>query len=148
MVCRCLYILLRLGQICNSSTIDWISKDFAIAILSYCNFVGRQDFAFFYNPNSVLFGSGSDDRPRLTQFDQIVSGLQKIFNLDPIDVNCVYFVALCPNGWIVGAFLGQPLRPVHSLLQIPTVTIMFAWLSLQFHRLWWPRHEDAISDRN
>ena len=54
MVCRCLYILLRLGQICNSSTIDWISKDFAIAILSYCNFVGRQDFAFFLQSKQCL----------------------------------------------------------------------------------------------
>ena len=54
MVCRCLYILLRLGQICNSSTIDWISKDFAIAVLSYCNFVGRQDFAFFLQSKQCL----------------------------------------------------------------------------------------------
>ena len=38
--------------------------------------------------SSVLFGSGSDDRPMLTQFDQILYRLQIFLNLDPINVNC------------------------------------------------------------
>ena len=93
-------------------------------LLQFCR--PLKTLLFCCNPNSVLFGSGSDDRPMLTQFDQIVSWLQIFFNLDPINVNCVEFVALRQNGWIVGAFLGQLLRTVHSLLlclQILTVTI-------------------------
>ena len=75
MVCRCLYILLGTGQFCNSSTICWIAKDFALAVLSCCNLVGRPDFALCC---TILFGSGSADRPMLTQFNHIVSGFHNI----------------------------------------------------------------------
>ena len=103
MVCRCLYILLGTGQFCNSSTICWIAKDFALAVLSCCNLVGRPDFALCC---TILFGSGSADRPMLTQFNHIVSGLQMLLNHDPINENCVSFVALHQNRRIVWAFLG------------------------------------------
>ena len=103
MVCRCLYILLGTGQFCNSSTICWIAKDFALAVLSCCNLVGRPDFALCY---TILFGSGSADRPMLTQFNHIVSELQMLLNHDPINENCVSFVALHQNRRIVWAFLG------------------------------------------
>ena len=103
MVCRCLYILLGTGQFCNSSTICWIAKDFALAVLSCCNLVGRPDFALCC---TILFGSGSADRPMLTQFNHIVSELQMLLNHDPINENCVSFVALHQNRRIVWAFLG------------------------------------------
>ena len=54
MVCRCLFVLLGLGRFCNSSAIDWIAKDFALAVLSCCSFVGRQDFVFCCNPTRSL----------------------------------------------------------------------------------------------
>ena len=141
MVCRCLYILLGTGQFCNSSTICWIAKDFALAVLSCCNLVGRPDFALCC---TILFGSGSADRPMLTQFNHIVSELQMLLNHDPINENCVSFVALHQNRRIVWAFLGpEPEgRPLFSFfLQRPTVTIMFAllgnaMLALQFQRSW------------
>ena len=103
MVCRCLYILLGTGQFCNSSTICWIAKDFALAVLSCCNLVGRPDFALCC---TILFGSGSADRPMLTQFNHIVSELQMLLNHDPINENCVSFVPLHQNRRIVWAFLG------------------------------------------
>ena len=112
MVCRCLYILLGTGQFCNSSTIYWIAKDFALAVLSCCNLVGRPDFALCC---TILFGSGSADRPMLTQFNHIVSELQMLLNHDPINVNCVSFVALHRNRRTVWAFWDQNLRAVHPL---------------------------------
>ena len=112
MVCRCLYILLGTGQFCNSSTICWIAKDFALAVLSCCNLVGRPDFALCC---TILFGSGSADRPMLTQFNHIVSELQMLLNHDPINVNCVSFVALHRNRRTVWAFWDQNLRAVHPL---------------------------------
>ena len=112
MVCRCLYILLGTGQFCNSSTICWIAKDFALAVLSCCNLVGRPDFALCC---TILFGSGSADRPMLTQFNHIVSELQMLLNHDPINVNCVSFVALHQNRRTVWAFWDQNLRAVHPL---------------------------------
>ena len=48
----------------------------------------------------------SRPRPMLTQFNHIVSGLQMLLNHDPINVNCVSFVALHQNRQIVWAFLG------------------------------------------
>ena len=112
MVCRCLYVLLGTGQFCNSSTICWIAKDFALAVLSCCNLVGRPDFALCC---TILFGSGSADRPMLTQFNHIVSELQMLLNHDPINVNCVSFVALHQNRRTVWAFWDQNLRAVHPL---------------------------------
>ena len=112
MVFRCLYILLGTGQFCNSSTICWIAKDFALAVLSCCNLVGRPDFALCC---TILFGSGSADRPMLTQFNHIVSELQMLLNHDPINVNCVSFVALHQNRRTVWAFWDQNLRAVHPL---------------------------------
>ena len=43
----------------------------------------------------------------LTQFNHIVSELQMLLNHDPINVNCVSFVALHQNRRIVFAYLGQ-----------------------------------------
>ena len=89
MVCRCLYVLLGLGQICNSSTIDWISKDFAIAVPSYCNFVGRQDFVFLLLSKAVSY---------LVQ-DQTID--QCWHNLTKLYLDCKYSSTLTQSTWIV-----------------------------------------------
>ena len=65
-----------------------------------------QTLLFAVIQNTILFGSGSADRPMLTQFNHIVSGLQMLLNHDPINENCVSFVALHQNRRIVWAFLG------------------------------------------
>ena len=57
----------------------------------------------------------SRPRPMLTQFNHIVSGLQMLLNHDPINVNCVSFVALHQNRRTVWAFWEQNLRAVHPL---------------------------------
>ena len=82
MVCRCLYILLRTGQFCNSSTICSIAKDFALAVLSCCNFVGRPDFALCCNPKHHL----------------IWFRISRSTDVDTIWPNCVT-IANIPHPW-------------------------------------------------
>ena len=65
-----------------------------------------QTLLFAVIQNTILFCSGSLDRPMLTQFNRIVSTLQMFLNHDPINVNCVSIVALHQNRRIVWAFLG------------------------------------------
>ena len=147
MVCRCLYILLGTGQFCNSSTICWIAKDFALAVLSCCNLVGRPDFALCC---TILFGSGSADRPMLTQFNHIVSELQMLLNHDPINENCVSFVALHQNRRIVWAFLGPEGRPLFSFFckgrQSPSC--LPCWAMQCWRCNFNDRGEEAESERN
>ena len=74
-----------------------------------------QTLLFAVIQNTILFCSGSLDRPMLTQFNRIVSTLQMFLNHDPINVNCVSFVALHRNRRTVWAFWDQNLRAVHPL---------------------------------
>ena len=72
----------------------------------------------------------------LTQSTWIVSKLR----------HCVGMDGLSAHVW--GSHWGPPSPRCFFFLRIPTVTTTFAWLSLQFHRLWWPRDEDANSERS
>ena len=69
---------------------------------------------FFHNLLDCKRLCLSRPRPMLTQFNHIVSGLQMLLNHDPINVNCVSFVALHRNRRTVWAFWDQNLRAVHS----------------------------------
>ena len=61
---------------------------------------------FFHNLLDCKRLCLSRPRPMLTQFNHIVSELQMLLNHDPINENCVSFVALHQNRRIVWAFLG------------------------------------------
>ena len=61
---------------------------------------------FFHNLLDCKRLCLSRPRPMLTQFNRIVSELQMLLNHDPINENCVSFVALHQNRRIVWAFLG------------------------------------------
>ena len=70
---------------------------------------------FFHNLLDCKRLCLSRPRPMLTQFNHIVSELQMLLNHDPINVNCVSFVALHQNRRTVWAFWDQNLRAVHPL---------------------------------